>query len=75
MSDKLKRCKACEETFVWNEDVILVNDEVYHKDCVQLYPTGYYAMLDDEPLGETENDDGSSAYDILDEGEYEEESA
>ncbi|MFJ7698930.1 hypothetical protein [Lysinibacillus fusiformis] len=75
MSEKLKRCKACEETFVWNEDVILVNDEVYHKDCVQLYPIGYYAMLDDEPLGETENDDGSSAYDILDEGEYEEESA
>lgn len=75
MSEKLKRCKACEETFVWYEDVILVNDEVYHKDCVQLYPIGYYAMLDDEPLGETENDDGSSAYDILDEGEYEEESA
>lgn len=32
-------------------------------------------MLDDEPLGETENDEGSSAYDILDKGEYEEESA
>jgi len=75
MSEKLKRCKACEETFVWNEDVILVNDEVYHKDCVQLYPIGYYAMLDDEPLGETENDEGSSAYDILDKGQYEEESA
>jgi len=75
MSEKLKRCKACEETFVWNEDLILVNDEVYHKDCVDLYPTGYYAMLDGEPLGETENEDGSSAYDILDEGEYEEESA
>ncbi|MCT6815334.1 MAG: hypothetical protein M3043_02890 [Lysinibacillus fusiformis] len=75
MSEKLKRCKACEEKFVWNEDLILVNDEVYHKDCVDLYPTGYYAMLDGEPLGETENEDGSSAYDILDEGEYEEESA
>ncbi|XRD23481.1 hypothetical protein AABM34_13095 [Lysinibacillus fusiformis] len=75
MSEKLKRCKACEETFVWNEDIILVNDEVYHKDCVQLYPIGYYAMLDDEPLGETENDEGSSAYDILDKGQYEEESA
>lgn len=26
---KLKRCKACEETFTWNEDVdvILVNEE------------------------------------------------
>lgn len=42
MSEKLKRCKACEETFVWNEDVIIVNEEVYHKDCVQLYPIGYY---------------------------------
>lgn len=75
MSEKLKRCNACEETFTWNEDVILVNDDVYHKDCVSLYPTGYFAMLDGEPLGETENDDGSSAYDILEEGEYEEESA
>lgn len=75
MSEKLKRCKACEETFIWNEDVILVNDDVYHKDCVSLYPSGYVAYIDDEFLGETENEDGSSAYDILDEGEYEEESA
>ncbi|HGQ2848730.1 TPA: hypothetical protein ACLZEB_001197 [Streptococcus pneumoniae] len=74
MSEKLKRCKACEETFTWNEDVILVNDDVYHKDCVSLYPTGYVAYIDDEFLGETENEDGSSAYDILDEGEYKEES-
>lgn len=75
MNEKLKRCKACEETFSWQDEVILVNDEVYHKDCVQLYPTGYVAYIDDEFLGETENEDGSSAYDILDEGEYEEESA
>jgi len=75
MSKNLKQCEACDETFSWNDEVILVNDEVYHKDCVQLYPTGYYAMLDGEPLGETENDDGSSAYEILNEGEYEEESA
>ena len=75
MSGNLKRCKACEETFTWNEDVILVNDDVYHKDCVSLYPTGYVAYIDDEFLGETENEDGSSAYDILEEGEYEEESA
>ena len=75
MREKLKRCKACDETFTWNEDVILVNDDVYHKDCVSLYPTGYVAYIDDEFLGETENEDGSSAYDILDEGEYEEETA
>ncbi|GAB0167478.1 hypothetical protein LSPCS325_09150 [Lysinibacillus sp. CTST325] len=75
MSEKLKRCEACKETFGWRDDVVLVNDEVYHKDCVDLYPTGYYAMLDGEPLGETENEDGSMAFDILCEGEYEEESA
>lgn len=73
MSENLKRREACDETFSWNDEVVLVNDEVYHKDCVTLCPTGYYAMLDGEPLGETENDDGSSAYDILNEGEYEEE--
>ncbi|MFF2174950.1 hypothetical protein ACFVT8_00570 [Lysinibacillus sp. NPDC058147] len=75
MSENLKRCEACEETFSWKDDVVLVNDEIYHKDCVDLYPTGYYAMLDGEPLGETENEDGSMAFDILYEGEYEEESA
>lgn len=73
MSDKLKQCKACEDTFSWNDEVIIVNDELYHKDCVSLYPTGYYAMLDDEPLGETENEDGEMACEILDDGEYLEE--
>ncbi|MFJ8099373.1 hypothetical protein [Lysinibacillus sp. NPDC096212] len=75
MSGKLKCCEACKETIGWNDDVVLVNDEVYHKDCVELYPTGYYAMLDGEPLGETENDDGSYAFEILNKGEYEEETA
>ncbi|MGE7951911.1 hypothetical protein [Lysinibacillus xylanilyticus] len=75
MSENLKRCESCEETFSWDDDVVLVNDEIYHKDCVEIYPTGYFAMLDGEPLGETENEDGSRAYDILSEGEYEEESA
>lgn len=61
-----------QKNFQWNDDVVVVDDEFYHKDCVELYPTGYYAMLDGEPLGETENDDGQPAYDIFSEGEYEE---
>ena len=73
MINKLKQCKACEDNFYWNDEVIIVNDELYHKDCVSLYPTGYYAMLDDEPLGETENEDGEMACEILDDGEYLEE--
>ena len=74
MTIKLKECSACRESFSWANDVIEVRDKYYHKDCVVLYPTGYFAMLDDEPLGETENDDGSMAFEILEEGEYEEDS-
>ncbi|WP_079709731.1 hypothetical protein [Paraliobacillus ryukyuensis] len=70
MKNSLKKCGACNEEFNWDDDVVEVNGEFYHKDCVTLYPTGYFAMLDDEPLGETENDDGNMAFEILEEGEY-----
>lgn len=70
MSEGLKKCEACKESFRWLDDVVIVDDEIYHTDCVTLYPIGYIAMLDGEPLGETENEDGQPAYDILDEGEY-----
>lgn len=67
---ELKKCGACSEEFSWDDDVVEVKNEFYHKDCVELYPIGYFAMLDDEPLGETENDDGSMACLMMDEGEY-----
>jgi len=68
--NQLKKCSACEDPFKWSDDVIAVNDEYYHKNCVELYPTGQFAMLDDEPLGETENDDGDMAFEIFEDGEY-----
>lgn len=70
MSDQLKKCSVCDEQFRWNADVIIVDDELYHKDCVELYPTSYFAMLDGEVLGVTENEDGQCAFDVLEEGEY-----
>ena len=70
MSEKVKRCEACNDPFYMSDTIIEVNNEFYHKDCVELYPTGYFAMLDDNPLGETENDDGTEAWDLFDEGEY-----
>lgn len=70
MSEKLKKCGACEEIFNWDDDVIIVSDEIYHKDCVDIYPNGYFAMLDGEFLGETENEDGGMAICELEEGEY-----
>jgi hypothetical protein len=62
----MRKCVACEESFVWDDNVIIVDDELYHKDCVTLYPTGYYAFIDGEPLGETENEDGQMAFEIID---------
>lgn len=53
----MEKCKACSDYFKWDDEVIEVDDEYYHKDCVTLYPTGYVAFLDDDCLGETENAD------------------
>ncbi|WP_197046693.1 hypothetical protein [Oceanobacillus salinisoli] len=63
---KKAKCFYCDEEFVWDDYVVIVEDELYHKDCVELYPTGYFAMLDGEPLGETENEDGQMASEIID---------
>ena len=66
MSEVKNECSACKDPFVWDDDVILVNDELYHKDCVTLYPTGFVAFLDDQCLGETDNEDGSMAFEYID---------
>ena len=63
----MPKCKACDDKFVWNDDVVIVDDECYHKDCLTLVPMGFYALLDGEPLGETENDEGDMACEIFDE--------
>jgi len=62
----MSKCKACDDPFVWDDKVVIINDENYHDTCLELYPTGYYAVLDDEPLGETENEDGEMAFEIID---------
>lgn len=59
-------CKACDDKFKWDDDVIIVGNSLYHKDCVTLYPTGFVAFIDDECIGETENEDGQMAYEIID---------
>lgn len=67
---QLKVCPACDDYFEYDDRIVEVNDKFYHDKCVELYPTGYVAYLNDEFLGETENEDGQSAYDFLEEGEY-----
>lgn len=46
--------------------MVLVEEHAYHKDCVTLYPSGFVAFIDGEYLGETENDDGQMACEIID---------
>lgn len=70
MINKLEYCKVCDEPFEWNDETIQVVNDYYHKKCVTLYPTGFCAFADDIFLGETENDDGSLAYSLLNEDEY-----
>jgi hypothetical protein len=61
-----KCCEACEDAFEWDDNVIVVGDDLYHKDCVNLYPTGFVAFIGDDFLGETENEGGQMAYEIID---------
>lgn len=61
----MSKCAACNDEFVWNDTVIIVEETIYHKDCLVLYPTGFYAMLDGELLGETENEDGQMACETI----------
>ncbi|HHB0756531.1 hypothetical protein ACPTFN_12935 [Enterococcus faecalis] len=66
----LEKCKACSDYFKWDDDVIQVDNDYYHRDCVTLYPTGYCAFLYEDCLGETENDDGDMAFNLLSKGTY-----
>jgi len=64
----MKKCDECLEIFKWNDDVLTVDDRLFHKECVELIPMGYIAMVNDYPVGEVENDD--MACFVLDDGEY-----
>ena len=71
MNKKLKRCEACNDPFREDDNIVIVDDELYHGDCVTIYPTGFVAYITNgDCLGETENDEGQNAYEILDAGEY-----
>lgn len=62
----MSKCAYCDDLFKWDDEVIIVNDYIYHKDCLTLYPTGYVAFIGDDCIGETENEDGQMAYELID---------
>lgn len=73
MGKQLIKCSVCGEYLKWDDIIVEVRDNYYHKNCVELYPTSFCAFDGEDCLGETENDDGSMTFFILDEGKYVEE--
>ena len=66
----IRRCEECLEEFNWDDQVVNVEGNLYHDDCIELYSNGFVAFdVSGNFLGETETE-GSMAYDVLEEGEY-----
>lgn len=61
----MNKCEACGESFEWDDKAVIVDGDIYHKNCLTLYPNGYVAFVGDEFLGETENEDGQMACEII----------
>lgn len=61
----MSKCPACENAFKWSDYIILVNDKIYHEDCVTLRPLKYAVLLGDEYLGEIDDDTGQMACNII----------
>lgn len=70
----MKLCDECKEPFDWDDSVIHVEekDEIYHRECVNVFPIAYGVMISDNWIGETECENGVSAFEILPEGKYRE---
>lgn len=64
----MKKCNECLETFNWDDHVVNVEDQYFHKECVTLYPMGYIAFANEQPIGEVEYDDMACL--ILNDGDY-----
>lgn len=71
----IKKCRECLEEIEELDEIISIDNEYYHTDCVKLYPTGYIALTHEgDMVGEVDDDsDGQLACLVLDEGEYLEE--
>ncbi|MGG5341161.1 hypothetical protein [Enterococcus sp. AZ192] len=73
----MKTCPICEEVFTSFQDVVEVNNKVYHEECIEIIPIKFCAYIpgdyEDGYLGNFEPDDKTWASNILDEEEYLEE--
>lgn len=64
----MTKCTECLDVFKWDDDVVSVGDSYFHKQCVELVPSGHVAYVNDEYIGEVEYED--MACFILDTEDY-----
>lgn len=67
------KCETCWCSIKEFDPILILDEKVYHKDCVELYPTNYVVYSDDEFIGTVEDDDIQYAYELLEDLEEEEE--
>lgn len=73
----MKKCPVCEKTLASFDDIVRINDQFYHEDCIEIVPAKYRAYIPGEGgegyIGEFTEDDKSWSSDLLEDGEYLEE--
>lgn len=67
---KIKECANCLEEIKSCEEILEIDNKIYHEDCVDLRPIQYVVFLNDECLGTIDSGDIQTSDDLLNEGEY-----
>lgn len=70
---ELPKCKACEDEFEEFDDVVEIEDDVYHEKCLEKYPKGYVYFLDDAFMGDEDDYPAAVAYDVFENVEWDKE--
>lgn len=66
----IKQCGVCYENILCHDDVVVVEENVYHDSCVQLSPREVAVFSGNKFLGVTQEFE-TVAFDVLTEDEYE----
>lgn len=68
---ELKKCPECKEVFKWDDDVVRIesNNEIYHAECLTIFPIKWFAIVKGEPLGLID-EEPDMAFSFMTEGEY-----
>ena len=65
------KCEVCWNPIKEFDAIFEHDDNIYHKDCVELYPIKHVFYANGEFIGEVEEDDVQYAYELLEDMEEE----